>query len=122
MYSMSACWHEESSAAVGFRRNQMTSPPNTILFCEEPEDNFSETSGKYDTVTRHFGGSNFVFGDGHADWINFTNFCREGNTVECPFPLGTIPWDESGINGDWKAGVVPYHWWPFANANSIGVI
>jgi prepilin-type processing-associated H-X9-DG protein len=115
MYSMSACWHEEGSTKVGFRRNQATSPANTILFCEEPEDNYPETVGEYDTVTRHFGGSNFVFADGHADWIAFTNFCRQGN-AGCPAPLGDIPWDESGSFGDWKAGV-PYHWWPFVNAN-----
>jgi type II secretory pathway pseudopilin PulG len=117
MYSMSSCWHEEATTAVGFRRNRAASPPNTILFCEEPEDSFPETNGQYDTVTRHFGGSNFVFGDGHADWINFTNYCRQGNVNECPFPLGTIPWDDSSINGDWHAGLL-YHWWPFVNANN----
>src|SRR5579859_4003462 len=38
MYSMSACWHSEGSTSVGLRRNRATIPPNTILFCEEPED------------------------------------------------------------------------------------
>ncbi len=114
---MSTCWHEEDSTSVGFRRNRMMSPPNTILFCEEPEDNFPNTNGKYDTVTRHFGGSNFVFGDGHADWIHFTNFCRAGNINICPFPLGSLMWDDSSINGDWSPGV-PYHWWPFLDANT----
>jgi len=117
MYSMSVCYHSQNNTSIEFRRNQATSPPNTILFCEEPEDSFSSTSGLYDTVTRHFGGSNFVFWDGHADWINFTNFCRSGN-AGCPPPLGNIQWNESDqINGDWKAGV-PYHWWPFMNANN----
>jgi prepilin-type N-terminal cleavage/methylation domain-containing protein/prepilin-type processing-associated H-X9-DG protein len=116
MYAMSTCWHEEGSTRVGFRRNRMMSPPNTILFCEEPEDNFPSTNGRYDTVTRHFGGSNFVFGDGHADWIAFTNFCRSGNPG-CPAPLGNIPWDESNPAGDWNAKV-PYHWWPFVDANT----
>ena len=115
-YSMNECWHEEGSTGVGYRRNRMMSPRYTILFCEEVEDNFSETSGAWDTVTRHFNGSNFVFGDGHADWIAFTNFCRAGGNAQCPFPFGTIPWDDSGINGDWNPGV-PYHWWPFLNAN-----
>jgi prepilin-type processing-associated H-X9-DG protein len=117
MYSMSVCWHMEGSQRVGFRRNRMTSPTNTILFCEEPEDNFSETDGKYDTVTRHFGGSNFVFGDGHAGWVNFTNFCRAGNPG-CPPPLGNIQWESSASqNGDWERGI-PYHWWPFLDANT----
>jgi len=119
MYSMSSCWHKEFNTGVGFRRNQMTSPPNTILFCEEPEDRFPGTSGKYDTVTRHFGGSNFVFGDGHADWLNFTNFCRNGN-AGCPPPLGNIQWDNSGPGGDWKttAPAIQYHWWPFPYAST----
>jgi prepilin-type processing-associated H-X9-DG protein len=116
MYAFTTCWHAESLTSVTFRRNRMTSPTNTILFCEEPEDVFPETNGRYDTVTRHFGGSNFVFGDGHADWLNFTNFCRQANPG-CPAPLGNIPWDESGVAGDWKVGV-PYHWWPFVNANT----
>jgi prepilin-type processing-associated H-X9-DG protein len=119
MYSISVSWHVEASTLTGIRRNQMTSPPNTILFCEEPEDSYPETSGEYDTVTRHFGGSNFVFGDGHAGWINFTNFCRSANTLGCPPPLGNIAWDDSSINGDWKT-IVPYHWWPFRNANTSG--
>lgn len=116
MYSMNSCWHEEQHILVGFRRSRMTSPTNTILFCEEPEDNFPETNGQYDTVTRHFGGSNFVFGDGHADWINFTNFCRSGNILGCPGLLGNLTWDDSGRGGDWKTGV-PYHWWPFPDAS-----
>jgi prepilin-type processing-associated H-X9-DG protein len=115
MYAMSVGWHEQNNTHVGFRRNRATSTTNTILFCEEPEDNFSDTSGEYDTVTRHFGGSNFVFGDGHASWLNFTNFCREGNPLGCPAPLGTIAWNNSTPTGDWKTGV-PYHWWPFVNA------
>jgi len=121
MYSMSSCWHVESNIHVGFRRNQMTSPPNTILFCEEQEDIYPEQNGRYDLVTRHFGGSNFVFGDGHADWLNFTNFCRRGNTLGCPAPLGNTFWDDSSINGDWSTNV-HYHWWPFVNSSNGGQI
>jgi prepilin-type processing-associated H-X9-DG protein len=119
MYAMSACWHREGNVHIGIRRNRMTSPANTILFCEEPEDNYPETVGEYDTVTRHFGGSNFVFGDGHADWIAFANFCRYGN-AGCPPPLGNIHWDDSTANGDWKPGV-PYHWWPYTDASNEGI-
>jgi prepilin-type processing-associated H-X9-DG protein len=119
MYSISACWHEEDSTHVGFRRNRATNPPNTFLFCEEPEDSFPETDGLYETVKRHFGGSNFVFADGHADWLAFTNFCRSGN-AGCPAPLGNIQWDDSSSGGDWRtiAPAVRYHWWPFVDANS----
>jgi prepilin-type processing-associated H-X9-DG protein len=116
MYSMNACWHVEGDADVGFRRTRMTHPATTILFCEEPEDSFPNTDGKHDMVTRHFGGSNFVFGDSHVEWIALANFCRAGNPG-CPPPLGNIPWDDSGTNGDWKP-IIPYHWWPFANANA----
>jgi prepilin-type processing-associated H-X9-DG protein len=124
MYAMSVCWHVEGNVHVGFRRNQMTDPPNTILFCEEPEDNFGETSGEYDTVTRHFGGSNFVFADGHADWIHFTNYCRANNPNGCPAPLGNIQWNDSraaNALGDWGTNV-HYHWWPFVNAATGGQI
>jgi prepilin-type processing-associated H-X9-DG protein len=120
MYSMNVSWHRQGDTSARFRRNQASSPGNTILFCEEPEDNFPETSGAYDTVTRHFGGANFVFADGHAGWINFTNFCRQtfGGGPVCPSPLGDIPWDDSTrITGDWGP-LVPYHWWPFAGAGS----
>jgi prepilin-type processing-associated H-X9-DG protein len=95
----------------------MTSPSTTIVFCEEPEDNYSETDGKHDTVTRHSGGSNFFFGDGHVEWLTFANFCRQDNSVGCPSPLGSIGWDQSGSDGDWR-GFVTYHWWPFLNANT----
>jgi prepilin-type processing-associated H-X9-DG protein len=126
-YGMSTCWHQEGLVLVGFRRNRMTSPTNTILFCEVNGDNFSETNGRYLNLVpngpnggigaRHFAGANFVFGDGHAGWIAFTNFCRAGN-AGCPPPLGNIDWDNSGPSGDWKTTVVHYHWWPFVFANT----
>jgi prepilin-type N-terminal cleavage/methylation domain-containing protein/prepilin-type processing-associated H-X9-DG protein len=116
-YGLSTCLHMEGSTRIGFRRDRMTSPANTIVFLEECEDNFSESNGKYDVTTRHSGGSNFVLGDGHVEWITFGQFCRAGNPG-CPLPLGNIPWDSSMTqNGDWQAGIV-YHWWPFVNANT----
>jgi prepilin-type N-terminal cleavage/methylation domain-containing protein len=117
MYAMSSCLHEELFAFVGFKRSRMIKPATTIIFCEEPEDNFPETNGQYDTVQRHFGGSHFVMGDGHAEWIALTNFCRNGNAL-CSPPLSNIQWDNSGPAGDWKSTVV-YHWWffPFANTS-----
>ncbi|HUK83102.1 MAG TPA: prepilin-type N-terminal cleavage/methylation domain-containing protein [Verrucomicrobiae bacterium] len=126
MYGMSSCWHQELNTQVGFRRNRMTSPTNTILFCEASEDNFGETNGKYlnlvpyspsgGIAARHFAGANFVFGDGHAGWIAFTNFCRSGN-AGCPFPGSNIEWDNSGPGGDWHP-IVKYHWWLFKFANT----
>jgi prepilin-type processing-associated H-X9-DG protein len=121
MYALSTCLHAESplgSPFNTFRRSRMVSPATTIIFCEEPEDNFPETNGQYDTVQRHSGGSHFVMGDGHAEWIALSNFCRAGNAL-CPPPLNSVQWDNSGPGGDWKKGVV-YHWWffPFANTSS----
>jgi len=123
MYSMNACYHQEGDTGAAFRRNRATSPGNTILFCEEPEDSFPDTIAAYDFVTRHFGGSNFVFWDGHAGWIAYTNFCRAPLTSggpTCPPPLGNIQWDTSTGGqsyGDW-ATFVPYHWWPFVDATT----
>ncbi len=116
-YALSVCTHQEGDTSIRFRRNQYVMPANTIVFCEEPEDSYPETSGIYDVVTRHSGGSNFVMADGHVEWVSFGNFCRSGNANNCPFPMGSIPWDESGVNGDWK-GDVQYHWWPFVNSNT----
>ena len=111
MYSINDCWHRGIAcppAPNATQRNRATSPSNTILFCEEPEDNYSTTSGLYDTVRRHFGGSNFVFADGHAGWLTWTNFCRS-----CP--ANQFSWDNSSPTGDWNP-TVKYHWWPFAGA------
>ena len=123
-YSLNVCLHKESDTSVRFRRDRMTSPASSIVFCEEVEDNFPETSGGYDFVTRHNGGSNFVFGDGHVEWVNFAQFCRTPVSLppggpSCPSPLGNIDWASSnpGLDGDWGAEV-PYHWWPFPNANT----
>lgn len=115
-YSISTCIHEEGTTSIGFRRDRMVAPSTTIVFCEEPEDQFPETNGAYDTVTRHNGGSNFVLGDGHVEWIPFGSFCRSGNPG-CPAPLSNIQWDESGPGGDWHTGII-YHWWFFVDANT----
>ncbi|HXI82726.1 MAG TPA: prepilin-type N-terminal cleavage/methylation domain-containing protein [Verrucomicrobiae bacterium] len=115
-YSLSTCLHMEGNTAIGFRRDRMQAPSTTIVFCEEVEDAFPETNGQYDLVNRHSGGSNFVLADGHVEWIELRNFCRQGNTL-CPTPLSNIQWDNSGAGGDWKNGI-PYHWWPFPYANT----
>jgi len=120
MYSISACLHVEGMTHVGFRRGQMAKPATTIIFCEEPEDNFPEANGQYETAQRHFGGSNFVMGDSHAEWIAFGSFCRKGNGG-CPPPFSNIPWDDSSAGGDWAVGV-PYHWWFAKNIATLGQI
>jgi type II secretory pathway pseudopilin PulG len=116
MYALSGCLHEEGQTSVEFKRSRIAKPATTIIFCEEAEDNYPETQGQADTVQRHFGGSHFVMGDGHAEWIAFGNFCRAGNPG-CPAPLNTVPWDESGRGGDWNPNIV-YHWWFFLDANT----
>jgi len=104
----------EGDTSIGFRRDRMQAPSTTIVFCEEPEDKFPETNGQYDLVNRHSGGSNFVLADGHVEWIELRNFCRNGNVL-CPAPLSNIMWDDS--SKDWLAAV-PFHWWPFHLANT----
>jgi len=117
-YSLSTCLHVEGDTSKGFRRGEMQSPASTIIFCEEVEDNFPETNGAYDFVTRHNGGSNFVLGDGHVELIPFNLFCRASTGgPTCPTPLGDIQWDNcqgGQINGDWNPAV-PWHWWPAPN-------
>jgi prepilin-type N-terminal cleavage/methylation domain-containing protein/prepilin-type processing-associated H-X9-DG protein len=119
-YSLSVCTHKQASTADRFRRGQYLSPANTIIFCEEVEDNFPETSGAYDFVTRHTGGSNFVMCDGHVEWVAYGQFCRmnTGGPL-CPSPLGAIQWATTTAGntfGDWSA-FVPYHWWPYPDSN-----
>jgi prepilin-type processing-associated H-X9-DG protein len=118
-YSLSTCLHQEGTTSHGFKRGEMTAPSSTIVFCEEVEDGFPETNGDYDFVTRHSGGSNFVLGDGHVEWIPLAKYCRQNTQNSCPAPLGDIAWDNSSDGGDWKHGnTVPYHWWFFQDANT----
>ena len=115
-YSLNVCLHKRETTSLGIRRGQMQNPASTIVFCEEVEDNFPETSGKYDFVTRHNGGSNFVLGDGHVEWIPFIQYCRQNSgspAPPCPAPLGDIPWDNcqaGNVASDWNPSV-PWHWW-----------
>jgi prepilin-type processing-associated H-X9-DG protein len=115
-YGLSTCLHKEGSTAIGFRRDRMVAPSTTIVFLEEVEDTFPESNGLYDLCTRHSGGSNFVMGDGHVEWLRLINFCRSGN-AQCAPPLSNIQWDDSSDGGDWKQ-IVQYHWWPFVDANT----
>jgi prepilin-type processing-associated H-X9-DG protein len=93
-----------------FKRSQLTSPTNTIVFAEEAEDNFSETTGNF-CPARHFGGGNFAMGDGHAEWIAFQDFCRSGNPGCTNM---TVEANSSSINGDWRP-TNKYHWYPYPN-------
>jgi len=119
-YGISTCLHEAGSGktGIGFRRDRMTAPATTVVFSEVAEDNFGETNGQYlnavpnstgGVAVRHSGGSNFVMGDGHVEWILYGRICRNGN-AGCPMPLYNIPWDDCSSGGDWRQGV-PYHWW-----------
>lgn len=117
MYAISACLHEQGFTHVGFRRSRMAKPATTIVFCEEQEDNFPETTGQYAIVQRHFGGSHFVMGDGHAEWIAFQNYCRLGNPG-CSGFNGNVAWNSSGSGlGDWNPQIT-YHWWFFPGAST----
>ncbi|MGD0651798.1 MAG: prepilin-type N-terminal cleavage/methylation domain-containing protein [Verrucomicrobiia bacterium] len=105
MYAFNACM--DPNGPEQFKRVEMTEPTTTIILAEEPEDNFGATNGKY-ARARHSGGSNFVFGDGHAEWLPWASFCRE-----CP--ANPALYNNSTASGDWKPGV-KYHWYPYKGA------
>jgi prepilin-type N-terminal cleavage/methylation domain-containing protein len=100
----------DPNGSAQFKRSEMTAPANTIILAEEPEDSFPSTSGKY-AASRHFGGGNFVLGDGHAQWITFQDWCRAGN----PGCTNFFNDDNSTTSGDWKVGM-KYHWFPYPGA------
>jgi prepilin-type processing-associated H-X9-DG protein len=96
-----------------FKRGQAEKPTDTIMFCEN-DGSFSSSNGKY-APSRHSGGSNLTFIDGHAQWVTFQDWCRALN----PGCTSTIQEDDSsgGIlgSGDWKPGV-KIHWFPYQGA------
>ena len=91
-----------------FRRSQMTSPANTIIFAEA--ENSENSVGATTTVARHFGGGHFALGDGHAEWIKFDDYCRACPTNPCVE-------SDSTVFCDWKSGI-KYHWFPFKGAST----
>jgi len=124
-YAISTCLHETGATHVGFRRDRMVSPSTTFIFVEEPESDptFGVTNGKYiaedpaqvtynESTARHSGGLNFVFGDGHCEWISVANYCRQ-----CPANAGGWSDSSNGPGGDWHVGR-PFHWWFFQNAST----
>ena len=112
-YALNLCTHESGSTHNIFKRDRMVAPSTTITFCEEVEDGYSETSGRY-VGAKHNGGGNFVFGDGHAEWLTFNRYCRASNPG-CSGFLNTIPWNDSSSAGDWDFQIT-YHWWFFPGA------
>jgi len=112
-YALSVCTHKSTETHTIFRRDRMQSPANTITFCEGEEDNYSETTGAF-TPAIHFGGANFVFGDGHAEWLLEALWCRQSNPGCSGFGAATA-WNDSTIGGDWN-GALQYHWWFFPGA------
>ncbi len=67
-----------------YKRSKCEKPSETIFLSESENNYFSFTDGEYIGVTppvtivppRHSGGMNFVFVDGHAQWINQPEFTR----------------------------------------------
>jgi len=101
----------DPNGSAQFKRSQLISPTNTIVFAEEAENNFPLTTGNY-CPARHFGGGNFAMGDGHAEWITFQDFCRNANPG-CTNP--TVEEYSNAVNGDWMPGN-KYHWFPYPGA------
>ena len=112
-YALNLCTHKSGATHTVFKRDRMTAPANTITFSEEVEDSFSETSGRY-VGAKHQGGGNFVFGDGHAEWLPFALYCRQGNPG-CSGFGNTVLWSDSSASGDWNPQI-QYHWWFFKGA------
>jgi prepilin-type processing-associated H-X9-DG protein len=106
-YALSVGSHFPHASSQVFRRDQMLSPSSTIIFSEEVEDGFSETFGQY-VGAKHGGGGNFVFGDGHVEWLTFQSYCRKGNPG-CQSAIDTYK-SGTGPGADWN-GSVQYHWW-----------
>jgi len=104
----------DPNGAASFKRAQLTEPTTTIIMGERPEDSTSNVQGTQN-VARHSGGSNFVMGDGHAEWVAIYNWCRSG-VSGCPTLLNFAETDSSAL-GDWKKGV-PYHWFPYKGAST----
>jgi len=115
-YALSVCTHESGLTHNIFKRGDMQAPATTIVFCEEVEDGYSETSGAY-VGAKHDGGGNFVFGDGHAAWLPFGLYCRQSNPG-CSGFNNTVPWYSSSQSaGDWNPQI-QYHWWFFPGAET----
>jgi len=91
-----------------FKRGQVTDPSTTFLLCES--DGTGNTVGANTSVSRHFGGQNFVMADGHSEWIPYDKYCRS-----CPANLSSDT--DSSALGDWAKGT-PYHWFPFKGAST----
>jgi len=112
MYAFNARMDPNGSDASGierrFRRSQCTEPTTTFLLCES--DGEGSTVGANTSVSRHFGGQNFVMCDGHSEWVKYDSYCRS-----CPANL-TSDTDSSAL-GDWAKGT-PYHWFPFKGATT----
>ncbi len=109
MYGMNGRMDPNGSGL--FKRSQSVKPSETIMFCEN-EGTFSATNGKY-CPARHNGGGNFTFVDGHANWLQFQDYCRAGN----PGCTSTLIENDSSSAGDWKTGV-KYHWFPYKYAST----
>jgi prepilin-type N-terminal cleavage/methylation domain-containing protein len=96
-----------------FKRSQLTEPSSTFILCEGAEDSYPSTNGDF-CPARHFGGGHFAMGDGHAEWVKFEDFCRNGNPG-CPNP--TVESHADAISGDWRKNN-KYHWFPYAGAST----
>ena len=118
-YALNLCTHKSGATHTIFKRDEMTAPSSTIVFCEEVEDSFSETSGLY-VGAKLSGGGIFVFCVGDSEWLTFSSYCRQGNKG-CSGFGSTIAWTDSSAAGDWNPAVA-YHWWFFKGAEIANLL
>jgi prepilin-type processing-associated H-X9-DG protein len=97
----------DPNGAAQFKRSELIDAASTIVLCDGEENDFPSVTGTF-VPARHQGGANFVFGDGHAQWLIYADYCRS-----CP--SNPFPDNNSSAGGDWKTGV-KYHWFPYLGA------
>ena len=104
---------EPSPPGLGLYKRSICDRPSDTIFMSESENNtFPFTDGYYlgnncpppQTPPRHTGGMNFVFVDGHAQWVKQAEYARKQ-------ALGG-----SGAEAEWAAAHTVY-WFPCATCD-----
>ena len=120
-YALNLCSHKSGATHTIFKRDEMTAPSSTIVFCEGELKTISvRPAGRY-VGAKHNGGGNFCFQETAiiSEWLPFCQLLPAGQLRDAAVLAARSLGPTRRLPGDAGTRAVAYHWWFFKGRAEI---